>query len=256
MKAVILAGGLGTRFSEETVLKPKPMIEIGERPILWHIMKMYSQYNINEFIVCLGYKGYLIKEYFANYFMHRSDIVVNTASNNIEYLKTDVEQWKITLVDTGLNSMTGHRLKRVEPYINETFMLTYGDGVSDININKLHEFHKSHNGIATLTSIRPEGRFGALEISDNNKVINFMEKPKGDGSWVNGGFFVFEKEIFNYLNDDANLIFEREPLERVAQDGKLFTYKHDGFWKCMDTARDKARLEELWKEGAPWKTWN
>ena len=255
MKAVILAGGLGTRLSEETVLKPKPMVEIGEKPILWHIMKMYSNYGINEFVICLGYKGYLIKEYFANYFMHQSDLVVDIKNNSIEYIKTNAENWKITLVETGLHSMTGHRLKRIQEHVNGTFMLTYGDGVSDINIQKLLEFHKSHKGMATLTSIQPEGRFGALKISDKNQVLDFMEKPKGDGSWVNGGFFVFEPEIFEYLNDDVNLVFEQEPLMNAAKDGKLFTYKHDGFWKCMDTLRDKMKLEELWETGAPWKTW-
>ncbi|MCX7738951.1 MAG: glucose-1-phosphate cytidylyltransferase [Hydrogenothermaceae bacterium] len=255
MKVVILAGGFGTRLSEETDIKPKPMVEIGGKPIIWHIMKIYSYYGFNEFLICLGYKGYLIKEYFANYFLHMSDITINLRSNKMEIHDIKSEPWIVTLVDTGLNTMTGGRIKRVKDYIgNETFMLTYGDGVGDINIVKLLEFHKSHGKYATLTAVQPSGRFGALDL-EGDFVKNFQEKPRGDGSWVNGGFFVLEPEIFDYIDGDET-IWERDPLEKLAIDGQLVAYKHTGFWKPMDTLRDKRELENLWNSGnAPWKIW-
>jgi len=256
MKAVILAGGFGTRLSEETILKPKPMIEIGGNPILIHIMNIYSYYGVNDFIVCCGYKGYVIKEYFANYYMHMSDLTVDLQSGDIEYYNCKAEPWKITLIDTGINTMTGGRLKRVQEYVgNETFMLTYGDGVTDVDINKLLEFHKNQGKVATVTAVQPSGRFGALNIGNSGKVNKFMEKPDGDGAWINGGFFVLEPEVFDYIKDDKT-IFEKEPLERLAKDNKLSAYKHKGFWKPMDTLRDKNVLEEMWKSGeAPWAVW-
>jgi glucose-1-phosphate cytidylyltransferase len=256
MKVLILAGGLGSRLSEETTLKPKPMVEIGNKPILWHIMKSYSYYGFNDFIILCGYKGYLIKEYFANYYRHMTDMTIDMANNSIEYHRSKAEPWKVTLVDTGLNTMTGGRIKRVKDYIqNEPFMLTYGDGVCDININELVSFHKAHKGTITMTSVQPEGRFGALLIDGNNKVESFKEKPKGDGAWINGGFFVCEPEVIDYINNDTT-IFEREPLENLAKDGKLFTFKHTGFWKPMDTLRDKTQLEDLIEKGqAPWIKW-
>lgn len=257
MKAVILAGGFGTRLSEETDLKPKPMVEIGGKPILWHIMNIYSHYGINDFIICCGYKGYVIKEYFANYYMHMSDLTVDLHSGDIQYYNCKAEPWKVTLIDTGLNTMTGGRLKRVKEYIeNETFMLTYGDGVADVNIDKLLEFHKNHGKIATVTAVQPSGRFGALNIDNKSDVNTFMEKPDGDGGWINGGFFVLESGIFNYIEDDST-VFEREPLEGLAKDHELCAYKHEGFWKPMDTLRDKNELEKLWLSGkAPWKIWD
>ncbi len=257
MKVVILAGGTGTRISEESYLKPKPMIEIGGMPILWHIMKMYSFFGFNEFILCLGYKGYMIKEYFANYFLHRSDVTIDIKKNKIEVHKTASEPWKVTLVDTGLNTMTGGRLQKIRHYIgHETFMLTYGDGVSDINIKELVRFHNSNQRYATLTAIQPVGKFGALEINNKNKVLRFREKPRGDGGWVNGGFFVLEPDIFDYINKGDDTIWENEPLEDLAKDEQLIAYKHAGFWKCMDTMRDKTQLEELWDhDKAPWKLW-
>lgn len=257
MKAVILAGGFGTRLSEETSLKPKPMVEIGGRPILWHIMNIYSKFGVNDFIICCGYKGYIIKEYFANYYMHMSDLTVDLHSGNIEYYNCKAEPWKITLIDTGLNTMTGGRIKRVREYVgNETFMLTYGDGVADVNINELLEFHKHYGKVATVTAVQPSGRFGALNIDGSNNVNTFMEKPDGDGAWVNGGFFVLEPEVFDYIENDST-IFEREPLEGLARDNKLSAYKHKGFWKPMDTLRDKNELEDLWEKGkAPWKMWD
>lgn len=257
MKAVILAGGFGTRLSEETITKPKPMVEIGDKPILWHILNIYSYWGINEFIICLGYKGYMIKEYFVNYHLHNCDITVDIKSGEIYYHNNFNQDWKITLVDTGLNTMTGGRIKRIQKYVsNETFMLTYGDAVADININELYKSHIKSNKIATVTAVRPPGRFGTLIIDNENNVIEFIEKPAGDGAWINGGFFVLEPEIFNYIKDDTT-IFEREPLERLAKENQLNAYKHYGFWKAMDTLRDKIELENLWNSGiAPWKLWD
>ncbi|MEC0328212.1 glucose-1-phosphate cytidylyltransferase [Paenibacillus macerans] len=258
MKVVILAGGYGTRISEESHLKPKPMIEIGERPILWHIMKHYSYYGFNDFIICLGYKGFYIKEYFAHYFLHESDVTFDFQNNNqlITHNHT-AEPWKVTLVNTGLDTMTGGRVKRIQKYIgNEPFMLTYGDGVSDVNISELVGNHKLYGRLATVTTVQPSGRFGALTITASNEVKGFQEKPKGDGAWINAGFFVLQPEVFNYISDDTT-VFEKEPLEGLAKDGELMSYKHEGFWQPMDTMRDKNLLEELWKKGkAPWKTWD
>jgi len=256
MKVVILAGGLGTRLSEETDIKPKPMVEIGEKPILWHIMKIYSHYGFNDFVICLGYKGYVIKEYFANYFLHQSDVTIDLKVNNMEIHQSKAEPWKITLVDTGLNTMTGGRIKRVQKYTgNESFMLTYGDGVGDIDIQALLKFHRTHKKYATVTSVQPSGRFGALNLDNNQNVSSFQEKPKGDGAWINGGFFVLEPPMFNYVQSDET-VWEKEPLENLARDGQLVAYTHTGFWQPMDTLRDKNRLEELWRtEKAPWKVW-
>lgn len=255
MKVVILAGGFGTRLSEETDIKPKPMVEIGGKPILWHIVKIYSSYGFNDFIICLGYKGYIIKEFFANYFLHTSDVTIDLKDNKIEVHSVKAEPWKVTLVDTGLNTMTGGRIKRIKPFVeNQTFMLTYGDGVGNIDIKKLLEFHKSHGKYATLTAVQPSGRFGALHL-EGDKVKEFEEKPKGDGAWVNGGFFVLEPQIFDYIEGDET-IWEKEPLENLAKDGQLMAYKHTGFWKPMDTLRDKRELELLWQSGnPPWKIW-
>lgn len=259
MKVVILAGGYGTRISEESYLRPKPMIEIGGNPILWHIMKTYSHYGFNEFIICCGYKGYMIKEYFADYYLHNSDVTFDFANDNKMTIHSNVaEPWKVTLVDTGLDTMTGGRLKRVQKYIgNETFMLTYGDGVSDIDINKLVEFHKDNEKIATMTAIQPGGRFGVLDIDNNDeKTVNsFIEKAKEDGGWINAGFMVLEPEIFNYIKGDDTFL-EKEPLEELARDKMLNAYKHYGFWQCMDTQRDRGLLENLWKtNNAKWKVW-
>jgi glucose-1-phosphate cytidylyltransferase len=256
MKVLILAGGFGSRLSEETDIRPKPMAEIGGKPILWHIMKHYSFYGFNEFVILLGYKGYYIKEYFANYFLHQSDVTIDLSNNKMQVHNNSSEPWKVTLLDTGLNTMTGGRVKRAKEFINnETFMLTYGDGVSDINLHQLLSFHKQHGKAITMTSVQPEGRFGALEIDANNRVLSFMEKPKGDGSWINGGFFVCEPKVLDYIEADET-IFEREPLENLAKDGELFTYRHQGFWKCMDTLRDKNQLNELWNSNqAKWKIW-
>jgi len=256
MKVVILAGGLGTRISEETHLKPKPMVEIGGRPILWHIMKSYSFYGMNEFIICCGYKGYIIKEYFANYFLHMSDVTFDMVSNTMEVHHRHAEPWKVTLIHTGEQTMTGGRIKRVAKYIeNENiFCLTYGDGVSDVNIQELIKFHKSQNVLATLTSTTPPGRFGVLDVIEN-KVKSFVEKPKECNAMINGGFFVLSPKILNYIDDDQT-IWEREPLERLANEGNLAAYTHNGFWQPMDTMRDKTSLEELWQSGnAPWKVW-
>lgn len=256
MKVLILAGGLGSRLSEETTLKPKPMVEIGGKPILWHIMKIYSHFGYNEFIILCGYKGYMIKSYFANYYRHMADMTVDMVNNITEYHKNHAEPWKVTLVDTGLETMTGGRIKRVQDYIgNEPFLLTYGDGVADINLKELVKFHKDHGKAITMTSVQPEGRFGALEINPNNQVNQFKEKPRGDGSWINGGFFVCEPKVLDYI--EANhTIFEREPLENLAKDGELFTFKHHGFWKPMDTLRDKNQLEEMIDQNkAPWMLW-
>lgn len=257
MKVVLLAGGLGTRLSEETDLKPKPMVEIGGMPILWHIMKIYSQYGFNDFIVCLGYKGYIIKEYFANYFLHKSDVTIDLADNSIKVHDSQAEPWKITLVDTGIDSMTGGRIKRIQSYINnETFMLTYGDGVSNVNIKNLLEFHKANNNYCTVTSVQPSGRFGALNIGNNNDVHSFLEKPKGDGSWINGGYFVCEPQIFDYINEGDATIWEKGPMEILARENQMRAFKHDGFWRPMDTLKDKQDLNEMWTEGkADWKIW-
>lgn len=255
MKVVILAGGFGTRISEESHLKPKPMIEIGEKPILWHIMKSYSYYGYNDFVICLGYKAHSIKEFFADYFLYTSDVTFDLAKNEMTVHDNYAEPWKVTLVDTGLYTMTGGRVKRVQKYIDdETFMLTYGDGVSDIDINALVEFHKSHGKIATMTAVQPEGRFGVLDIQ-SNYINAFREKSKADSGWINAGFMVLQPEIFNYIEGD-NTVFERSPLETVASEGELMAYKHEGFWQCMDTQRDKALLEELWRKNkAPWRKW-
>ena len=257
MKLVILAGGLGTRISEATHLMPKPLIEIGGRPIIWHIMKIYAEHGINEFVVCCGYKGYMIKEYFANYFLHTSDMTIDLANNSMEVHNNQSESWKITLVDTGLNTMTGGRVKRIQKYIgNEPFLLTYGDGVGDINISETIEQHKKSGELFSITAYKPEGRFGALDISEDSKVNSFLEKPKGDGAWINAGFFVCEPGVFDYLSGEDNEIFEREPLEKIAADGKMRAYKHHGFWKPMDTLRDNKELNEMWEKGtAPWKIW-
>jgi glucose-1-phosphate cytidylyltransferase len=257
MKVVILAGGFGTRINEESHLRPKPMIEIGERPILWHIMKIYSYYGFNEFIICLGYKGYCIKNYFAHYFLHESDVTFDFKNANEQLIHNHTaEPWRVTLANTGVDTMTGGRVKRIQPYIgNETFMLTYGDGVSDVNIKELVAYHKRHGKLATVTTTQPAGRFGALDLSDDNRVKSFQEKPQGDGAWVNAGFFVMEPKVFEYIKDDT-IILEREPLENLARDGQLVAYKHSGFWQPMDTLRDKNQLEDLWKTGkASWKVW-
>ncbi|NOZ26377.1 MAG: glucose-1-phosphate cytidylyltransferase [Nitrospirae bacterium] len=256
MKVVILAGGLGTRLSEETIIKPKPMVEIGGKPILWHIMKIYSHYGFKDFIICLGYKGYMIKEYFANYFLHQSDVTIDLKRNSMEVHDSKAEAWKITLVDTGLNTMTGGRIKRVQKFIgNESFMLTYGDGVGNVNIDSLLSFHERHGRSATVTAVQPLGRFGAMHLDTEGSVLTFQEKPKGDGSWINGGFFVLEPEVFDYIEGD-DTYWELEPLENLAKSGQLVAYKHHGFWKPMDTLRDKTELESLWNSGkADWKVW-
>ena len=257
MKVVILAGGMGTRLSEETDLKPKPMAEIGEKPMLWHIMKIYSHYGFNDFVLCLGYKGYMIKEYFANYFLHQADVTIDMKSNKIEVHRRKAEPWKVTLVDTGHNTMTGGRIKRVQKYVgNKPFMLTYGDGVADVDLKKLAAFHKKQGGYATVTAIQTLGRFGAIEMDKKGGVKAFKEKPLGDGAWINGGFFVLEPEIFKYIKEGDSTIWERAPLDALSADGKLSAYKHKGFWKCMDTLRDKIELDNLWKSGqAHWKLW-
>ncbi len=256
MKVVILAGGLGTRLSEETNLKPKPMVEIGDRPIIWHIMKIFSAHNINEFIICCGYKGYLIKEYFANYALHSSDITFDIASNKIEIHKKKVEPWKITLVDTGPDTMTGGRLKRIKDFLNnETFFMTYGDGVGDINIDNLLNFHKKNKTKATLTAVKPPSRFGTLRINDDNIVTKFKEKPLGENAWINGGFFVLEPEVLDYISGDDS-IWEREPLEKLSHNLEISAYKHNGFWQPMDNLRDLMFLNDLWNSNsAPWKIW-
>lgn len=256
MKTVILAGGLGTRLSEETELRPKPMIEIGGKPILWHIMKIYSHYGYNDFVILLGYKGYMIKEYFANYFLHQSDVTIDLSNNKMVIHNNTAEPWKVTLLDTGVDTMTGGRIKRAEQFIGEEpFMLTYGDGVSDIPLDKLLRFHKKHGKHITMTSVQPEGRYGALDADADGKVNSFIEKPKGDNAWVNAGFFVCQPEVIGYIKGDED-IFERKPLEKMLQDGQLFTYRHRQFWKCMDTQRDKKHLEDLWiSRKAPWRCW-
>jgi glucose-1-phosphate cytidylyltransferase len=255
MKAVILAGGLGSRISEETGVRPKPMIEIGHKPILWHIMKIYAAHGITEFVVCLGYKGYVIKEYFANYWLHTCDVTFDLAGNAVEVHQRSTEPWKVTLVDTGDDTMTGGRLKRAMPYVaGETFCLTYGDGVADIAIDRLLAFHRAQGTVATVTGVQPPGRFGALEL-EGARVQGFSEKPEGDGGWINGGFFVLEPGVERYLNGDST-IWEREPLEGLARDGELSVYQHHGFWQPMDTQRDMRQLQEMWESGrAPWKSW-
>lgn len=258
MKVVILAGGFGTRISEESHLKPKPMIEIGGMPIMWHIMKLYSYYGFHEFVICAGYKQYVIKEYFANYFLHKSDITYDftTGKHDMIIHNNTAEPWKVTVVDTGLETMTGGRVKRVKKYLgNEPFMVTYGDGVSDVNIKKLVEFHQQHGKAMTLTGIRPEGRFGVIDFSEGNQVLAFREKSKEDSGWINGGFLVCNPQVLDYIADDT-IMLEREPMEQLARENQLMCYKHDGFWQCMDTLRDKEKLEKLWTSGeAPWKVW-
>ena len=255
MKAVILAGGLGTRLAEETSIRPKPMVEVGGRPILWHILKHYSRHGINEFVVCLGYRGYVIKEYFANYFMHMSDITFDLAKNKMEICQRHCEPWRVTLIDTGEDTQTGGRLRRVAKYVgDETFCFTYGDGVSDVDLTALIAFHRKQGRLATLTSVQPQGRFGALDI-EGGRITRFEEKPQGDGTWVNGGFFVLEPKVLSYIEGDATS-WEREPLETLAREGQLSAWAHRGFWQPMDTLRDKMKLEDLWQRGvAPWKTW-
>jgi len=256
MKAVLLAGGFGTRLSEETDLLPKPMVEIGGRPILWHIMKIYTHFGINDFIICLGYNGYVIKEYFINYYRHMSDLSVDTGSGDIEIHQARTEKWRVTLVETGLDTMTGGRLKRISKYLspNEDFLMTYGDGVASINIQALIEFHPNEGRLATVTAVRPPGRFGALEIEDN-RVERFTEKPQGDGSIINGGFFVLSPKVLDYVEGDAT-IWESEPMERLAREGELSAYRHSGFWQPMDTLRDRRELEQMWVSGnAEWKLW-
>ncbi|MEG1498701.1 MAG: glucose-1-phosphate cytidylyltransferase [Bacteroidales bacterium] len=258
MKVVILAGGLGTRLSEETDVRPKPMVEIGSRPILWHIMKIYSSYGFNEFVICCGYKAYMIKQYFADYFLHQADLTVDLAKNEMQIHHSHAEPWKITLVDTGLNTMTGGRIKRIKEYLGkEPFMLTYGDGVANVNIAELLEFHRKQKKLATVTVVQPSGRFGAIQFNQQEevKVFSFQEKPKGDGNWINGGFFVLEPEVIDLIEDDSS-IWERTPLETLAAQGELVAYRHYGFWRPMDTQRDKRDLEDLWESGAAkWKTW-
>lgn len=258
MKAVILAGGLGTRLSEETHLLPKPMVTVGGKPILWHILKLYSHFGITEFLILAGYKSYVIKEYFANYFMHQSDVTFNLADNSMEVLSSQSEPWKVTVIDTGMHTMTGGRILKAKKYLeNESFFLTYGDGVADIDLDALLAFHQEHGKAITMTAVQPEGRFGAMEFeSGSEKVLRFMEKPKGDGGWINGGFFVCEPSVFRYITEGDQTVWERSPLENLARDGELFSYKHHGFWKPMDTLRDRQQLEELWLSNtALWKLW-
>ncbi len=256
MKAVILAGGLGTRLSEATHLIPKPMVEVGGKPVLWHIMKTYSHYGINEFVICLGYKGYVIKEWFANYFLHSSDVSIDLWDNSIEILDNHSDHWKVTLVDTGLNTMTAGRIKRIQKYIGEeTFLLTYGDGVGDIDVHKSLEHHRKSGKSLTVTAYKPQGKFGSLELGENGDVLSFTEKPKGDGMWINAGYFICEPLVFDYLGGD-DMMLEKEPLERMARDNLMTSYIHTGFWKPMDTLKDNNELNEMWNSGkAPWKIW-
>ena len=257
MKVLILAGGKGTRLSEETDVRPKPMVEIGGRPILWHIMKNYSRYGHNEFVLLLGYKGYFIKEYFANYFLHQSDVTIDLSNNGMQVHSNTSEPWRITLLDTGLETMTGGRMRRAKPFVgDEPFLLTYGDGVCDVDLDALLEHHKQHKKLMTMTAVQPDGRFGTFEASADGTVSRFLEKPRGDGSWINGGFFVCEPQVMNYITKGDETILEREPLETLAQEQQLTTYRHSGFWKCMDTLRDKTELNQMWDDGAAkWKTW-
>lgn len=256
MKVVLLAGGFGTRISEESHLRPKPMIEIGEKPILWHIMKYYSQYGFHEFVVCLGYKQYVVKEFFADYFLHMSDVTFDLANNQMEVHNNYSEPWKVTLVDTGLKTMTGGRVKRIRPYVgDEPFMLTYGDGLADVDLKKLEEFHRQHGRIATITAVNVGQRFGVLDIQQGGRIQAFREKNDRDGALINGGFMVMNPQVFDYIQGD-NTVLEKEPLENLARDGELMAFTHDGFWKCMDTQRDKMQLEAMWQSGqAPWKIW-
>lgn len=255
MKVVILAGGMGTRISEETAIRPKPMVEIGGKPILWHIMKIYSSHGLNDFIICLGYKGYVIKEYFANYFLHMSDVTIDMSQNQMAVHQNSAEPWRVTLVDTGEGTMTGGRIRRIRKYLDEEdFCLTYGDGLGDVNITRLINFHKSRRTLATLTATKPPGRFGSINMSECT-VINFQEKPQGDGAWINGGFFILSPKVIDYIEGDET-IWERAPMERLAREGQISAYLHEGFWQPMDTLRDKTHLEDLWASNkAPWKLW-
>ena len=258
MKVLILAGGFGTRLSEETDIKPKPMVEIGGKPIMWHIMKTYSHYGINEFVILLGYKGYYIKEYFANYFLHQSDVTINMSSGDMEVHNNSSEPWKVTLLDTGLNAMTGARVKKAKNHIgNKPFLLTYGDGVADIDIQATLDFHKQHGKLMTMTSAQPDGRFGALDIDENDKVVAFKEKPKGDGSWINAGYFVCQPEVLDYIPQGDDAVLEQEPLRNLAKDGEIYTYKHNDFWMPMDSLRDKIKLNDMCEnQKAPWMVWD
>lgn len=258
MKVLILAGGFGTRLSEETGIRPKPMVEIGGKPILWHIMKLYSHYGYNDFVILLGYKGYMIKEYFANYFLHNSSVTVDLKENSMEILKNHSENWKVTLLDTGLNTYTGGRIKQAQELVgNSKFLLTYGDGVSDVKIDNLIDFHNTHKGIISMTTVQPQSRYGTIDFAEDDiKVNSFEEKPEGERGWINGGFFVCDPKVFDYISDDLNCIFEREPLEEISREGKLYAYKHDGFWRAMDSLKDKNDIEELWNNNkATWKVW-
>jgi glucose-1-phosphate cytidylyltransferase len=256
MKLVILAGGRGTRLTEETLIKPKPLVDIGNKPIIWHIMKIYSHYGINDFIICLGYKGYLIKEYFANYFLHNSDLTIDLKKNSTTIHQKKTENWKVTLVDTGDDTLTGGRILKIKKYIKSDFLLTYGDGLSNVNINKLIHFHKNNQKLVTVTAIQPQGRFGIIDINKKNKVTNFKEKPKGDNNWINGGFFVLKPGIFNFLENESS-VWEKKPLTEMTKRNQVVAFKHNGFWHAMDTVRDKVLLDNLWENGkAPWKIWN
>lgn len=258
MKVLILAGGFGTRLSEETDIRPKPMVEIGGKPILWHIMKTYSHYGINEFVILLGYKGYYIKEYFANYFLHQSDVTIDMSSGDIEVHNNSSEPWKVTLLDTGLNAMTGARVKKAKDHIgNEPFLLTYGDGVANVDIQATLDFHKKHGKLMTMTSAQPDGRFGALDINENDKVVAFKEKPRGDDSWINAGYFVCQPEVLDYIPQGDDAVLEQEPLKNLAKDGQIYTYKHNDFWMPMDSLRDKIKLDEMCEsQDAPWMVWD
>jgi glucose-1-phosphate cytidylyltransferase len=258
MKVLILAGGFGTRLSEETDIRPKPMVEIGGKPILWHIMKTYSHYGINEFVILLGYKGYYIKEYFANYFLHQSDVTIDMSSGDIEVHNNSSEPWKVTLLDTGLNAMTGARVKKAKDHIgNEPFLLTYGDGVANVDIQETLDFHKKHGKLMTMTSAQPDGRFGALDINENDKVVAFKEKPRGDDSWINAGYFICQPEVLDYIPQGDDAVLEQEPLKNLAKDGQIYTYKHNDFWMPMDSLRDKIKLNEMCEaQDAPWMVWD
>lgn len=258
MRALILAGGFGTRLSEETDIKPKPMVEVGGKPILWHIMKTYSHYGINEFVILLGYKGYYIKEYFTNYYLHQSDVTIDMSSGDIEVHNNASEPWKVTLLDTGLNTMTGARVKKAKDHIgNEPFLLTYGDGLANIDIQATLDFHKKHGKLMTITSAQPDGRFGALDINENDKVVAFKEKPKGDGSWINAGYFVCQPEVLDYIPQGDDAVLEQEPLKNLAKDGQIYTYKHNDFWMPLDSLRDKIKLNEMCEaQDAPWMVWS